>query len=93
VALISLGTAAERSFNPTAIGDVRHIRKKDTPKLSRSACTPLQIVIVFDSVHRLSQNAGLQQQTITDIYCRAGAGPGNLSSYEEIRGVWLVVGS
>jgi hypothetical protein len=35
---------------------------------------------------RSSQNAGLQQQTITDIYCHAGAGPGNLSSYEEISG-------
>jgi hypothetical protein len=67
--------------------------KKTRPSYRDQLAPRYKSVIVFDSVHRLSQNAGLQQQTITDIYCRAGAGPGNLSSYEEIRGVWLVVGS
>jgi hypothetical protein len=50
--------------------------KKTRQKLSRSACTPLQIRYCFGSVHRLSQNAGLQQQTITQACTAAEAGLG-----------------
>jgi hypothetical protein len=38
------------------------------------------------------KNAGLQQQTITDLYCGKRQDSGNLSSYEEIWSAQLVVG-
>jgi hypothetical protein len=50
-------------------------------------------VIVDDSVHRLSQNAGLQQQAIHRLVLRQRQDSGNLSSYEEIWSAKLVVGA
>ena len=49
-------------------------------------------VIVFDSVHRLKSNAGLQQQ-MKRLVLRQRQDSGNLSSYEEIWSAQLVVGA